>query len=102
MKFEVGRYYKTRGGEKVVYIGENTLSHRQHKLFGNENTFWSVDDDGFHVCSRCESSLDIIGEWPEEVVCWVALVNGKPCICSITDIAMEDGHQVQKVTFKGE
>lgn len=106
MKFEVGKYYKTRGGDKAVYIGENCIAHKKDKcVFGTSSSVINVHENGSYY-KGVEDSDDIVGEWPEDVVCWVALdpETLKPfkVACEVeAENLIHNGYQVQQVTFKG-
>lgn len=65
--FIPGQFYKTRSGEKVVYIGENTFVCEACHVFGkeDEDTFAVYKHGGFHIGSL-EHDYDIIGEWCSE------------------------------------
>lgn len=66
LKFEVGKFYKNRTGEKVlcVYVGEKPVFPVLFIIVGKENSYRTKIDGGF-TASGIESYLDIIGEWED-------------------------------------
>ena len=83
MEFEVGKYYKTRDGQKMLYIGCNPLCRKEPQVFSDYDGYIITrKDDGSHVNSTKKSNdNDIVGEWEEpkkRIQGWVNLYsNGK-------------------------
>lgn len=105
MKFVVGKFYKTRSGEKVVYIGENPFNDTYKHIFAvSQMIVVMITDDG-EALEGDEHEGDIIGVWTEPVKCWVVkFPNGSTTLTSdkafADDIAECPDHQVKEVTFK--
>jgi hypothetical protein len=73
--FEVGKYYRTRKGSKVVYIGYDPLSEKDKYfnsfIFASALTLFRVDEEG-NKYPDSESDDDIISPWDETLT-----INGK-------------------------
>lgn len=111
MKFEVGKFYRTRGGDKVVYVGENTYNDVYPHIFGfSEQVVLMRTDDG-EALEGDKQEDDIIGEWVDSVKCWIGYCPFEEKFYTTTDVNAlhwwhKEGYEVQEVTFnniqKGE
>jgi len=73
LKFEVGKYYRTRNGDKVICL-TNTLRGPYKIMFQlNEDTFTTtITGENWAGCSN--KPKDIISEWVEKVIVdWSAM-----------------------------
>lgn len=62
--FEVGKYYKTRGGNKAFGVGMKKFSRDQPFVFEVENNgLISTDMMGRYLDRGDKSQFDIVGEW---------------------------------------
>ena len=71
IKFEKGKFYKTRDGRKVECVHTNVGGTRP-LLFAidGEDSFFLQPDGRLYICEDT-SEYDIISEWAEERVVWV-------------------------------
>lgn len=72
IKFEKGKFYKTRSGKKMECVYANLIGNKP-LLFVVEgsNDYFTTFPDGMYYDRGQESSYDIISEWHEERVVWV-------------------------------
>jgi len=72
IKFEKGKFYKTRDGEKAECF-HTSVGGDEAILFVVERIgdYFATCPDGVYSTRGCESPNDIISEWPEERVVWV-------------------------------
>lgn len=67
LKFEVGKFYKNRKGEKLlcVFIGNETLTYPVKLIspISGEDMFYTIE--GRYTNSAIGDPNDIIGEWEE-------------------------------------
>lgn len=71
MKIEVGKFYRTRKGDKArVYATDGDGAHATHGavLLGGEwsSSTWTVEGK-FNAFVDVESSLDLVSEWVDEL-----------------------------------
>ena len=71
IKFEKGKFYKTRNGKKAECVHTN-IGLRDCLLFVKENgDHFTTYPDGRFVIGEEEDAYDIISEWVDERVVWV-------------------------------
>ena len=72
IKFEKGKFYKTRSGKKVECVHTNLVGE-EPLLFVVEGTadYFPSCPDGMYFGGRQESQYDIISEWVDERVVWM-------------------------------
>lgn len=72
IKFEKGKFYKTRDGKKVECV-HTSLVRDDPLLFVLEGSggYFTAHPNGIFYSRSQESSYDIISEWHEERVVWV-------------------------------
>lgn len=103
MKFEQGKYYKTRGGDKVSYIGQSPLGLLVWERVFPIGLFRTLECGATVEDQICDE--DIIGEWKEVVKCAVAVKGDEICLLKARnlddEISMfkEQGYEVKEVTF---
>jgi hypothetical protein len=68
--FIAGRFYRTRKGEKVAYMGSNPFPGVDHvHVFAEQDgDIFSTDGSGAYDAEQGECRLDIVGEWQEQVI----------------------------------
>jgi hypothetical protein len=66
MKFEVGKFYKTRSGRKceILFICPQKYRATYPVMVGLEPHVWSVNSDGK---SQVTEDYDIVSEWKEPI-----------------------------------
>lgn len=79
IKFEKGKFYKTRDGRKVECVHTNVGGTRP-LLFAidGEDSFFLQPDGRLYICEDT-SEYDIISEWREERVVWVVRSGRSGC-----------------------
>lgn len=70
IKFEKGKFYKTRGGKKVECL-HTSISGTEPLLFADDGGEYFTAYRGGEYFSDEDSNFDIISEWHEERVVWV-------------------------------
>lgn len=71
IKFEKGKFYKTRGGEKVECVHTNVGGTRP-LLFATDGVdSFSTKQNGSFYLDDGDSRYNIISEWHDERVVWV-------------------------------
>ena len=71
IKFEKGKFYKTRCGEKVECVHTNVGGTRPLLFATDGEDFFSTNQNGSFYRDESGSEYDIISEWHEERVVWV-------------------------------
>jgi hypothetical protein len=78
MKVEVGKYYKTRNGDKAYVTGASPFkTARPFTVVPSDEEYaYVVYGDGAAFYD-CESLIDLVAPWPEEIAVevWIALHN---------------------------
>jgi hypothetical protein len=106
MKFEVGKYYRTRAGKKVRCIATDGLViHPIVCLVVDGGFVYCLDTGGRYVKHDCNSGMDIVSEWhePLDIEMWVVLeMDGSTMFCSTYAQAdynydPEDGDRIIRV-----
>lgn len=80
IKFEKGKFYKTRSGKKMECVYANLIGNEPF-LFVVEgsNDYFTTFPDGMYHDRGQESPDDIISEWREEQVVWVVRSGRSGC-----------------------
>lgn len=80
IKFEKGKFYKTRDGKKVECV-HTSLVRDDPLLFVLEGSggYFTAHPHGIFYSRGQESSYDIISEWHEERVVWVVRSGRSGC-----------------------
>lgn len=80
MEFVAGKFYRTRVGKKLFFIGKNEFvdyDDERYVFSEQDGTLWSTTRNGVWNRDRSPSDNDIIGEWQEPVTVthyWFAYV----------------------------
>lgn len=114
IKFEKGKFYKTRNGKKVECVYANLIGNEPFLFVveGSDDYFTTFPDGMYYDCGQ-ESPDDIISEWKDERVVWVVYIGwsgvtlssiiyseafrwytdlGEHPANSITRVVIQDGH----------
>lgn len=71
IKFEKGKFYKTRGGKKVECVHTNIGGCTPFLFAVDGEDFFSTNQNGSFYRDESGSEYDIISEWHNEPVVWV-------------------------------
>ena len=98
MKVEVGKFYKTRDGEKVSVVrirGDIARLSNGQPVWNDTGTVWKIDSKLFR-----EDPTDLISEWKEETVSGPKFKVGDRVTAIGGKWRSETGNKIVKVTDK--
>lgn len=79
IKFEKGKFYKTRGGEKVECVHTNVGGTRPLLFAIDGVDSFSTKQNGSFYLDDGDSRYNIISEWHDERVVWVVRSGRSGC-----------------------
>lgn len=65
IKIEIGKFYKTRNGEKVICLYKDMEACYVHIINSHNRCYW-VNEHGKYTSVKRDTDVDIIGPWEED------------------------------------